>query len=68
VSRLLESEGRWVRALLILGTATVALILLNLVAGYLVFFNDVLLVIFSAWLFAFILSPVVNWILYRLPS
>ena len=68
VSRLLESEGRWIHALLVLATMTVALVLLNLVAGYLVYFNDVLIIIFSAWLFAFILSPMVSGILRRVPA
>lgn len=68
VSRLLGSEGRWIHALLVLATITVALVLLNLVAGYVVYFNDVLIIIFSAWLFAFILSPVVSGILRRIPA
>jgi predicted PurR-regulated permease PerM len=68
LSRRLESEGRWVHALLVLSTVTVALVLLNLVAGYVVYFNDVLIIIFSAWLFAFILSPLVSGILRRVPA
>src|SRR5688500_3732458 len=68
VSRLLESEARWIHALLVLSTVTVALVLLNLVAGYLQYFSDVLLTLFSAWLFAFILSPVVGAILHRVPA
>jgi len=68
VSRLLGSEGRWIHALLVLATVTVALVLLNLVAGYIVYFNDVLIIIFSAWLFAFILSPLVSAILRRVPA
>ncbi len=68
LSRLLDSEGRWIHALLVLSTATVALVLVNLVAGYVAYFNDVLFILFSAWLFAFILSPVVSGILRRLPA
>ncbi|MFN8619468.1 MAG: AI-2E family transporter [Chloroflexota bacterium] len=68
VSRLLESEGRWIHALLVLSTVTVALVLLNLVSGYLQFFSDVLMILFVAWLFAFILSPVVGGIVRRLPA
>jgi predicted PurR-regulated permease PerM len=68
LSRLLESEGRWIHALLVLSTFTVGLVLLNLVAGYVSFFNDVLFILFAAWLFAFILSPVVSGILRRLPQ
>lgn len=68
LSRLLESEGRWIHALLVLSTFTVGLVLLNLVAGYVSYFNDVLFILFAAWLFAFILSPVVSGILRRLPQ
>ena len=52
LSRLLESEGRWIHALLVLSTFTVGLVLLNLVAGYISYFNDVLFILFAAWLFA----------------
>lgn len=68
LSRLLESEGRWIHALLVLSTFTVGLVLLNLVSGYISYFNDVLFILFAAWLFAFILSPVVSGILRRLPQ
>lgn len=68
LSRLLESEGRWIHALLVLSTFTVALVLLNLVSGYISYFNDVLFILFAAWLFAFILSPIVSGILRRLPQ
>lgn len=68
LSRLLESEGRWIHALLVLSTFTVGLVLLNLVSGYVSYFNDVLFILFAAWLFAFILSPVVSGILRRLPQ
>lgn len=54
-----ERQRRWLNALLILGTLTVALILVGLVADILVFFSDVLLIFFLAWLLAFVLSPVV---------
>jgi predicted PurR-regulated permease PerM len=68
VSRLLEAEGRWIHALLVLSTITVALVLVNLVSGYLQFFSDVLMILFIAWLFAFILSPIVSGILRRMPA
>src|SRR4051812_49494823 len=68
VSRMLESEARWIHALLVLSTVAVALVLLNLVSGYLQFFSDVLMILFVAWLFAFILSPIVGGILRRLPA
>jgi predicted PurR-regulated permease PerM len=60
MARLIESEGRWIRALLILSTLTVALVLAGLVAYAVFYFSEVLLVIVMAWVFAFLLSPVVN--------
>ena len=62
-----ERQRRWLNALLILGTLTVALILLGLIADILVFFSDVLLIFFLAWLLAFVLSPVVAAIDRALP-
>jgi len=58
--RLIESEGRWIHALLVLSTLTVALILTDLVARYVTYFSDVLVMLIVAWLFAFILSPLVG--------
>jgi predicted PurR-regulated permease PerM len=55
-----ERERRWLDALLILGTAAVAVILVGLVSNILLFFSDVLLVFFLAWLLAFVLSPIVT--------
>ncbi|MFO1540390.1 MAG: AI-2E family transporter [Chloroflexota bacterium] len=68
LGRLLDEEGRWIHAILVLGTACLAFILLGLVSGYLQFFSDVLFQLFIAWLFAFILSPVVSAILRRIPA
>ena len=58
--RLIESESRWIHALLVLSTLTVALILTDLVARYVTYFSDVLVMLIVAWLFAFILSPLVG--------
>ncbi len=51
-------DRRWLSALLVLGTLTVALLLLGLVVGVLGYFSDIILIFFLAWLLAFILSPV----------
>ncbi|MFN8521295.1 MAG: AI-2E family transporter, partial [Chloroflexota bacterium] len=64
---LIQSEGRWIHALLVLSTATVALVLTGLVSNLLVYFSDILLILVMAWLFAFILSPLASWIERRLP-
>src|SRR3712207_6081203 len=57
-----DRQRRWFNALLILGTVTVALVLIGLVANILLFFSDVLLIFFLAWLLAFVLSPVVTFL------
>lgn len=64
---LLQAEGRWIHALLVLSTATVALVLMGLVANLVIYFNDILLIVVMAWVFAFILSPLAGWIERRLP-
>ena len=68
MARLIESEGRWIRALLILSTVTVGLVLAWLVAQYVVYFSDIILVVVMAWLFAFVLSPLVTLIRRALPG
>ena len=55
-----ESERRWFRAVLVLGTLVLALILLAQVSVLLSFFSDLLLILLLAWLLAFMLSPVVG--------
>ena len=57
-----ERQRRWFNALLILGTLAVGLLLIGLVANVLLFFSDVLLIFFLAWLLAFVLSPVVTFL------
>jgi predicted PurR-regulated permease PerM len=64
---LIQSEGRWIHALLVLSTITIALVLAGLVANLVIFFNDILLIVVMAWVFAFILSPLASWIERRLP-
>ena len=68
MARLIESEGRWIRALLILSTVTVGLVLAWLVAQYVVYFSDIILVVVMAWLFAFVLSPLVTLMRRALPG
>lgn len=55
--QLTDRERRWLDALLIIGTFAVGLVLLGLLAQFLLFFGDILLVFFLAWLLAFVLSP-----------
>jgi predicted PurR-regulated permease PerM len=67
VKGLLQSEGRWIHALLVLGTLAVGLVLVGLVSQVLVFFSDILLILVMAWLFAFILAPLAGWVERRMP-
>ena len=60
-----ESERRWLRTLLVLGTLTVGLYLLGLVANVLIYFSDILITLVLAWVFAFLASPVVDGITRR---
>ena len=62
-----DSERRWLRAVLILGTFVLALVLLGQVASILVVFSDIITVLLLAWLFAFLLSPLVTLILRAAP-
>lgn len=65
--RLIESEGRWIRALIILATLTVALVFAGLAANVVLYFSDIILILVMAWLFAFVLSPIVGSIKHFLP-
>jgi predicted PurR-regulated permease PerM len=60
LARLIETEGRWIRALLVLSTATVTLVLAGMLGNLAVYYSDVLLIIVMAWLLAFVLSPVIS--------
>src|SRR5690349_17219656 len=55
-----ESERRWLRAVLVLGTFVLAFVLIGQVSTILAFFSDILLVLLLAWMLAFILSPIVG--------
>lgn len=67
-SRLIETEGRWIRALLVLATLTVGLVFVGLAADTILFFSDIILILVMAWVFAFVLSPVVGGIKRLLPA
>ncbi len=59
-TRLTERERRWLDALLVIGTLAVSLVLMGLLANVLLYFGDILLIFFLAWLLAFVLSPVAS--------
>jgi predicted PurR-regulated permease PerM len=51
-------ERRWLLAFLVLGSAYFAVLLAQLVLGFLGGFSQILLILFLAWLLAFVMSPV----------
>jgi predicted PurR-regulated permease PerM len=53
-------ERRWLLAFLILGSAYFGILLLQLVLSVLGGFSQILLILFLAWLLAFVMSPVVR--------
>lgn len=58
-------ERWWHSALLIVATVYVTLLLIGLVIQILGGFTQILLIVFVAWLLAFVLSPLVAWIVAR---
>ncbi len=63
-----ESERRWLRALLVLGTLAVALLLIGEVGSVILNFSDILVILGLAWLLAFIVSPLVDVITRNVPA
>src|SRR5438045_5720390 len=57
----------WLDALLILGVAALGLIVLGGLIDLFFYFGDVVLVFFLAWLVAFVLSPMVDAVVKRIP-
>lgn len=57
---LTSRERRWFDAILVLGAATLFFIVMAFVAQIFVTFGDLIMVFFLAWLFAFMLGPVIN--------
>ena len=53
-------ERRWFDAILVLGAITLGFIVLGFVSLIFTIFGDLIMVFFLAWLFAFMLGPVIN--------
>jgi len=68
LSRLLQQDGRWIHALLILATLTVGLLFVGMAADIVVYFSDIILIVIMAWVFAFVLNPVVDVIKRVVPA
>jgi predicted PurR-regulated permease PerM len=54
-------ERRWFLAFLVLGSAYFAVLLLDIVLSFLSGFSQILLILFLAWLLAFVMSPVAHY-------
>lgn len=60
-------ERRWLLAFLILGSAYFAVLLVQMLVDFLGGFSQIILVVFLAWLLAFVISPVARYLDERLP-
>ena len=62
-----ERQQRWLTSFLVLGSAAFGLVVLSYLAAYWVYFGDVILTFFLAWLLAFIISSPVRILLRAVP-
>ncbi|HTE65064.1 MAG TPA: AI-2E family transporter, partial [Candidatus Binatia bacterium] len=53
-------ERRWLLAFLVLGSAYFAVLLIQILLSFFGGFSQILLIVFLAWLLAFVMSPVVR--------
>lgn len=60
-------ERRWLIAFLVTGTGLFTVLLGGYLIEFLGRFSGILLILFLAWLLAFVMSPVVNWLDERVP-
>jgi len=58
---------RWLSALVILGTLAAAFFVVDYVGKWLMYFGDVIMIFFLAWLLAFILSPLASALVHLIP-
>ena len=57
-----NEPGRWRTAFFVIGSSYLAFLLVERIASFLGGFATILMVVFLAWLLAFILSPAVGWL------
>jgi predicted PurR-regulated permease PerM len=60
-------ERRWLLAFLVLGSAYFAVLLLQMAFSFLIGFSQIILILFLAWLLAFVLSPIARFFDVTLP-
>lgn len=66
-STLNPRQQGWLTALLIVATLTFAFVVVDYVSKWIMFFGDVIMVFFLAWLLAFILSPLASALVHLFP-
>ena len=59
-------ERRWLVIFLVLGSAVFGFLLLERVLGLVGEFGQIILILFLAWLLAFVMAPLVSWLEERL--
>jgi len=62
----LERRAEWIEALIILTTIAAAFVVLGFLARYFQDYFRIILIFFFAWLLAFLVSPVADWLQRRL--
>ena len=62
----LERRAEWVEALIILTTIAASFVVLGFLASYFQDYFRIILIFFFAWLLAFLVSPVADWLQRRL--
>jgi predicted PurR-regulated permease PerM len=62
----LDRRADWVEALIVLSTVAVAFVVLGFLASYFKDYFHLILIFFLAWLLAFLISPVADWLQRRL--
>ena len=60
-------ERRWLLAFLVLGSPYFAVLLLQMAFTFLAGFSQIILIVFLAWLLAFVMSPIARFLEERLP-
>ena len=61
----LDRRADWVEALIVLTTVGVAFVVLGFLASYFKDYFHLILIFFLAWLVAFLISPVADWLQRR---
>jgi predicted PurR-regulated permease PerM len=62
----LDRRAQWIEALIILATVGAMFVVLGFLAGYFQDYFHLILIFFFAWLVAFLISPVADWVQRRL--